>query len=258
MAVTSSAAGLAARFSGSLARRRWIRRPARPVRYGIVVRLADTYAGYRDGSRGVPALPAGEATVPPRRVGTPRLEAIRHRAREQTEQERIALERERAGWTEQLLEVRARLDALAADEQECRHRLDAARTPATPEDLGQRRFAEADRPVSLIHARRRAERDRLRDALAAEHARAVDQLAAAQRSAAVVEELTTRRAAVARARGRRLYEHACRRGATYWQQLLRSHPDGPALNGHIEPVGPDLPEWVIDPAPPDDAQGAPA
>jgi hypothetical protein len=40
--------------------------------------------------------------------------------------------------------------------------------------------------------------------------------------------------------------------------LLRSHPDGPALNGRIEPVGPDLPEWVIDPAPPDDAQGAPA
>lgn len=235
-----------------LARRRWTRRPYRPVRYGIVLRIADAYAGHRDGSGSLPLVspdepgPVSEPGRPRARVATPRLEAIRHRTREQIEQERIALERDQARWTERLLTLAPRLAELTAEEERLRHRLDAARSPLTPDELGRRRFAEGDRPDTLVRSRRLAEHNRLESALAAGHVEAADRLGAARRSSATLEQLTTRRAAVARARSRRLHEHACRRGATYWQQLLRSHPAGPALNGLIDPIGPDLPGWVTD------------
>jgi hypothetical protein len=243
-----------------LARRRWTRRPYRPVRYGIVVRIADAYAGHRDGSGGLPVVPPGEPGAaagpghPGARMGTPRLEAIRHRTREQIEQERIALERDQARWTERLLALGPRLAELTTEEEILRGRLDAARASLSPDELGRRRFAEGDRPATLVRSRRLAEQDRRQAELAAEHVTAVDRLAAARRSAAVLEQLTTRRTTVARARSRRLQEHACRRGATYWQQLLRSHPDGGALNGRLNPIGPDLPGWVTDDDPPEDGR----
>lgn len=239
----------------------WTARPARPVRYLPHHILADWFHGWRDGKRGVPVMPRlaapGEREDPlavsaavdhfddtRRLVTTPRLEVLRRRAAEQTTREKTTylaardpLYREAEALIPTVDEWRHRVAEAAA-------RLDRARVAPAEEDLKERRTGETDRPDTLVRQRRLAEHARrLADAEAA-HEQARSRLTAHLRRQAELSETLQHHDRAFRARERRVNEHAGRRVATYWQQLVRSHDDGPGLNSQLRPIGPDLPGWT--------------
>src|SRR5205814_8435156 len=98
-------------------------------------------------------------------------------------------------------------------------------------------------------ARRIAEHARRAEAAEAAYLAAVTRLGEVEQSVTSLRDELRRRDAVTRARTRRIYEHAWRRVATYWQQLVRTHEHGRELNARLRPVGPELPEWAREPVP---------
>ncbi|MGX1612654.1 hypothetical protein ACWIF8_02030 [Micromonospora chalcea] len=241
--------------------RKWTAAPARPVRYLPHHALADWFHGWRDGKRRVPALPRqatdeeGEpvqaSTAPGsdfdetrRLVTTPRLEALRRRAEEQIATEDtvfLAVQDPLARELQALIPV---VEEWRRKVVEAAAKLDLARQAPADEDLKERRTAEADRPDSLVRQRRLAEHARRLANAELAHERACDHLELHLRHRAEITETLRHQERAFQARKCRLKEHAGRRVATYWQQLVRSHDDGPELNSHLRPIGPDLPGWT--------------
>lgn len=182
------------------------------------------------------------------RAGTAHLLMLRALARERIVAEREVLLREIDPIEAELGPLRAQLidldDRLAAAERRLE---ELVSRPPSDEDLKERRMAEADlseRPDRLVRERRLAEYRKVRGeaeetvlAIAADRARVVQQIRSR-------EQRIARREAIARARANRIFEHAWRRVATYWQQLIRAHQHGPELNAILRPVGPELPAWA--------------
>jgi hypothetical protein len=235
--------------------------------------------GWLDGRHGLPLVsPVGrvgpaadsgretavqaDAVIAPGRpapwLWTPRMEVLSRQARELIEQEKerldesqVVLKRESA----HLLKLR---DAVAGQVAAAEQRLAQARDPLSAADRDQRRFAEQDtrrRPAELVRARRQTGWERRMDAAEQDYQSLILQLAEATRESGLRAELIRDRAEVGRAAARRHHELALRRIATYLQQLIRRHEHGAELNRLLIHycVGPDLPEWTIDPAgePPD-------
>jgi len=248
--------------------REWLAAPARPVRYRLMDRLTDMYHGRRDGRRGLPPAPAtagaevarpegaaawevgaaradgGGAEDGSGLLGTPRLEELRRLANEQMAAEWEAGEYRRAALLEQLRQAEAIAAPLAAHAADLRQRLEDRTEPAPVGWLRERRLAEAGYPESLVRARRLADHERSWVKAELEYLDAARRLSESERVATVLRDAVARQAAVARMRARREYEHACRRVAVYWRQLLRAHPHGPLLNGRINSAGPALPAWA--------------
>jgi hypothetical protein len=233
----------------------WTAPPARPCHYPLRERLRDQYAGYRDGRRGLPRVDAptnensGEDLHP--HVGTPKLEELRRIARASMALERLAAERDCAAIVNARNEAGAR--ELVEQAEVFAMRLAQRSVDASPRPgenaLTARRFAEVDHPESLVRTRRAADHERNRDALEAAYDSARRAASDARRAEAEIKKLVEARREAARIRAMQLHEHAWRRVAVYWRQLVRSHPDGAALNERLKPVGPDLPAWAQEPEP---------
>lgn len=260
----------------------WAAPPGSPVHYPLRERMADIFHGRRDGHKGLPdislpmpprAEPGGQDTdgihpaedsPPPRQaspaadgepIGTPHLLKLRAVANDLMSQERIA-------WLADITPVRHELARFSADvaalenELETAHeKLAKAAEEPGDEDLKERRTAELDlqaRPDRLIRDRRMGEYHKRHSEAEQAWLSASARLAQAQQAVEACNRQLVRRAAVARARALRIYEHAWRRVATYWQQLVRVHPLGAQLNAGLRPVGPDLPDWAREPDTPAD------
>ncbi|MGH3277505.1 MAG: hypothetical protein ACRDNZ_24670 [Streptosporangiaceae bacterium] len=255
----------------------WTRPPESPSPYRLAARLSDMLHGWLDGRRGIPGLPedriaevdmrpeepAGTDVAPaapraapdlrtPRipELWTPRMEVLVRQARERTEGERIKLADDLAVLMRKAAHSRQTTEGLAEQLTACKQALNQAREPLTDIDLARRRLAEQDarsRPDELVSDRRHAAWERQRSAAEQRYQTAVAQHAEARQTLLVNESLIRERTAVARSAGRRHYELALRRIATYLQQLVRKHRRGPELNALLlrYRVGPDLPEWVL-------------
>lgn len=185
------------------------------------------------------------------RAGTAHLLMLRALARERIVAEREVLFREIEPVEAELGPFRAQLidldERLSAAERRLEELLSR---PPSDEDLKERRIAEADiseRPDRLVRERRLAEYRKVCGeveervlTIAADRARVAQQIRSR-------EERIACREAIARARANRIFEHAWRRVATYWQQLIRAHRHGPELNAILRPVGPELPAWAREP-----------
>ncbi|MGH3877367.1 MAG: hypothetical protein ACRDSK_10075 [Actinophytocola sp.] len=185
----------------------------------------------------------------PLHVGTPKLEELRRTARTQMELERLASEEDCAAIVDACDEAATRERLQRAEEQVARLAqlvADSATRPAEAA-LAVRRFAEAEHPETLVRVRRSADHARNLEAIEAEYDSARKALSEARGAATEIVRLTEARRAVARIRARRVHEHAWRRVAVYWRQLVRSHTNGDLLNDQLKPVGPDLPDWARDP-----------
>jgi hypothetical protein len=232
---------------------RWIRRPAPPVRYRLPDRLADVYHGYRDGARGLPTVTVpghgGDGVPIQGHVGTPRLEVLRRLTAERIAGELMQAQTDIVPLSVVAVPEALRLVAVSTE----RLRMTSAwyelvTGPPTDDQLSVRRLAEEEskRPEALVAARRLAEHRKRELAAEREHLSATEQAHLMQQRLMSANGMIEARMAIARIRAVRLYEHGWRRCATYWQQLVRSHPQGCSLNGLLEPVGPELPEWVLD------------
>ncbi|MEU5907869.1 hypothetical protein ABZ780_26290 [Micromonospora sp. NPDC047467] len=241
--------------------RKWTAAPARPVRYLPHQALADWFHGWRDGKRGVPALPRQAAaeedgtnlagTIPGadfdqsrRLVTTPRLETLRRRAEEQIAKEEVVFLAARDPITRELRALTPAIEQWRRRAAEAAAKLSSAREAPADEDLKERRTAETDRPDSLVRQRRLAEHARRLASAELAHERACGHLEVHLRRQAEITETLGHQKRAFQARKRRLEEHAGRRVATYWQQLVRSHDDGPELNSQLRPIGPELPGWT--------------
>jgi hypothetical protein len=233
----------------------WAGPPAKPLRYGFFLRLWDAYQGYRDGRRRIPALGAESESdsekAPATDVVTPRLEYLRHLARDRmaAEQNEDLLAAGRLH--DELAGARARWEAAEREARLAQRTWEEACRPAPEEDLKERRLAELlrqDRPDALVRARRLAGHDRKRAAAENAWARAHERLAVAALAAEALRLEIDRREAGSRARARRIHEFVSRRAAAYLQQLVRTHPRGPDLNARLHLLGPDLPSWAREPS----------
>ena len=255
----------------------WTRPPEPPMPYGLVARFSDMFHGWLDGRRGIPRLPevkpvngaavpsADEHTKPlPPEVGetaaetalpwleTPRMKVLSWQALERIHNEEIACLTDCAVRKEELKKFLRDRDAAAQQVARAKNKLEQAQRPLSADERETRRLAEEDRrkrPEALVRARRdTAWERRLRDAEQA-YLAAIARLAEATRQAEAREEFIRDRTAVARAAALRHHELAMRRIATYLQQLVRRHRQGPDLNLLLVryPAGPDLPEWTRDP-----------
>lgn len=260
------------RLGDRLADARWGRRDGRAGLPELPPKVAptDTAAG-ADAARGAPAgggAAAGWATAAVRddavsgadadaggasggsavpRVGTPRLEELRRIARDRIAAERLQAATDIAPAARLRSAASSRLAQAAELAENLWLRCEEAGKQLTEAELTERHRAELMHPEALVRARRRAAQERRRAAAEAEYTAARREAESARQQVAAFDDFIARRWQVARIRAQRIHEHACRRVAAYWRQLVRAHPDGPWLNGRIELVGPDLPDWAHDP-----------
>jgi hypothetical protein len=194
--------------------------------------------------------PAEVTAAAPFHVGTPHLMRLRALARDLIGQERLAMLEDVASLQEDLAQLRARATALDGEVAAARRDLEVLlANPPSDEDLKERRTAEADvtrRPDRLVRERRLAEYQGRCNEASRAHLAKTAALAQTTQALGAREGALERRLAIGRTRAHRIYEHALRRVATYWQQLVRVHPYGPELNARLRPVGPELPRWALE------------
>lgn len=227
----------------SLARGEGPSTEAAPADSGMEGPAAATARPAIDGSAEVPA-------ATPFHVGTPHLMRLRALARDLIGQERLAMLEDVASLQKELARLRALAAALDGEVAVTRRDLEVLHAnPPSDEDLKERRTAEADstrRPDRLVRERRLAEYQRRCDGASRAHLAKAAELAQTTQALQACEGSLARRRAIGCTRAHRIYEHALRRVATYWQQLVRVHPYGPELNASLRPVGPELPRWALD------------
>lgn len=235
----------------------WTAPPARAIRYPLTERLADSYAGRRDGRLGLPSVPAELLGVGPENpaaeapveagVSTNRLEQIRHAHHGRMQGELNAFLKFREDMHARQIEAAGQVRAADAVVAKRRKEVEVARTVPSEPELGVCRLAETkhERSPELVRRRRLGEHERHLQ-------QAEERLAAAEADATkarvaldMVDSTVRNRWSLTVVRARRLHEHAQRRAHVYWRQLVRTHPQGDVLNGALARVGPDLPEWAL-------------
>ncbi|MGW0483505.1 hypothetical protein [Nonomuraea sp. NPDC003214] len=176
---------------------------------------------------------------------TPKIEYLRHLARDQ-------IDHERGAWLARSGALRARLAEARERRQAAEHTARVARLAWVEArtwvpDPDERRLAETirdGRPGSLVRARRQADHARRCAAAETVWAAAESRLAAAVREVEAVTQELARAEAGNRVRVRRIHEFTSRRVAAYLQQLVRTHPHGPELNARLDLLAPELPAWA--------------
>jgi hypothetical protein len=224
----------------------WTRMPRPPVPYNRLERFSDRWHGWLDGRKGLPVV-SELPDDPDAGVDTPTLTLMRHRIGEWVSSERRAcildcdpvhedLEQARlawARWNEALEAAGAELARLAEP--------DSARLTA-------RRLSETDHPEALVRKRRVKEhaKELARAQAHYEEVQRQRQAAAAEITRCEVIIESRWKAAAEQALG--WSEHYQQRIAVYWQRLVRTHRQGPRLNGLLPHAVTELPRWVTHPA----------
>jgi hypothetical protein len=229
--------------------RRWVRRPAGPIRYRLVDRLVDIYHGWRDGVRGLPQVSQPDEYVDsaPEPVGTARLEVLRRLTAERIAAELLQAEADIAPLSVQVVtETKAHAAVAAEWLDTTRTRYKQVTEPPSDGWRSIRRLAEEERkrPEALVVARRLDEQRKRELTARHELQGAAERSQRLQQRLSAADAMAQARMEAARIRAERLYEHGWRRCATYWQHLVRNHPQGRVLNGRLRPVGPEMPDWM--------------
>ena len=187
---------------------------------------------------------------------TPHLRRLRALARELMETERAAVLGVGRDRETQAAKLRAQIVPLTDQVSSAKESLDRASRIPDEGELKERRKAELGnddgRPDRLIRDRRMAEHERDRVAAEARYRGLLDNLAKAEEALRTHEAEHAVSAEILRARASRISEHFNRRAAIYWQCLVRRHKHGEWLNEALPQIGPDLPDWAVEPIPPDD------
>ncbi|MGX4652625.1 hypothetical protein ACWCHM_02920 [Micromonospora sp. SCSIO 07396] len=243
------------RQTAALSHPHWDRPPAGPIRYRLTARIADWWNGRQDARAGLPAVgpdPAPRGTPHNRSVAfTPHLEKLRRMANDAMHHELVHLQQEVASPALQLARTEAQLVEAEQALVRAREALQNLTAP-TEDELTARRAGETDTDASVVRKRRLAPYLERRAGLEARRQEAESELVRLRQTRAETRERLARSRTVAAARAERIHEHSWRRIGSYWQRLVRKHPDGEELNRTLQPGGPELPGWVH----PTDGRGA--
>lgn len=227
------------------AARQWAAGPERPIPYGICARLADRWAGRRDGRAGVPAA-VGAADHPADGV-SPYQAALARKFLDGAERERLAADIRTAASREQLEAIRGALAAATSAWEAAVARLGETPESAPADELRRRGVLEKDADDALVATRRRREWTRRREPLVAEARRTASDVQLHRVREATVAGTIAVQERIAATRVRRLREHTLRRCSTYERQLVLHHPDGASLLPLVHRGRPALPAWARDP-----------
>ncbi len=219
----------------------WDAKPRKPIFYGPFARLADRWAGARDGRAGIPALPHETSAAI-----TPYLEIRRRHFLDRAEGERRHHEHDVASLHHRLKALQAR--TAAADEAAAEAGKFLGEMPETPSEtfLTTRNAVEQHADEALVRSRRRREHDTARGVRVADDRRARQAAAALRADEAQLGEEIAAKERMLACRVRQLHEHTLRRCGTYKRRLVHKHPDGTALIPCLDLALPSLPGWLDD------------
>jgi len=215
----------------------------KPIRYGQWRRLADSYHGWRDGRKGIPAR---SPLVPlPGPLTTPHREVLIRLAQDAFAQEYLVHQRLSAETIRRIAAGQARLAAArealtwasSAEDMESRE-LSAAQAT-------RRRLGEEHHPPQVIVQRRLRDQQRLIARARAQVARARAEIAEIEAELADDMQEARQQHQVAVARVQRIHEYTHRRLAIYRRSLIRAHPDGSWANSALSPKEPLIPGWAL-------------
>jgi outer membrane murein-binding lipoprotein Lpp len=223
---------------------RWTRRSEKPIRYGLLARLADWWCATHDARRGLPELPEDDRSTPDPEVptGTPHMSFLGHQGIERMAKEWIVYQSEVADPMAHQSDLEAKREALRDELKIATERFGTLDRGAADSS----RVAGEERTDAGIVAQRRvnayaAKRDEAKakvDRLTADLNGMSAEIAQIAKRVAIRREIHERRADIIEA-------HIRRRRAAYETRLVRKHPQGLFLNRLLRPEWPDVPDWVV-------------
>lgn len=215
----------------------------KPIRYGQGQRLADTYQGWRDGRK---RIPARHPAVPsPGPVTTAHREALIRLAQDAFAKEHLDYQRLVAEAHRRIMAGRARLEAARESLAWAQSAEDMESRPLTSEQVTRRRLGEDRHPEQVIIQRRYREQQRLIARARGEVARALTEIADIEAELADDVQEARQQHQLAVARVHRIHEHVHRRLAVYRRSLIRAHPDGGWANAALSLKEPEVPGWAL-------------
>jgi hypothetical protein len=222
----------------------WDIKPHKPIYYGLVARLADRWAGAKDGRAGMPALPGAAAAAGSPAAVTPYLEIRNRHFLDRSERERRHHEHDAADTCQQLQTVRQQIAAADAAVAEISKRLEEL--PAIPDAtaLASRNAVEQHADEALVRTRRQREHDAVRGKVVAQEREAVQAARLLRVEEARLAESVAARQRMLDCRVRQLHQHTLRRCGTYKRRLAHKHPDGTAVLPYLNLALPELPDWL--------------
>jgi len=249
----------------------WDSKPHQAIFYSPFARLADRWAGAKDGRFGLPALPSGSngtsngsgngtgngntpgpqnqtttgtAVLAPKAAVIPYLDIRARHYLDRSELERRHCEHDNEGTAAQLETVREQITAAEATVADIKKRLEAM--PETPDEsvLKDRNAVEQHADEALVRKRRRREYDAARAPILAQLRQAEQSVRSLQVEAARLAEVIVARERIRDCRIRQIREHTLRRCGTYKRRLVHKHPDGAAVVPYLDLALPDLPDWL--------------
>jgi hypothetical protein len=222
----------------------WEAKPRKPIGYGLFVRSADRWAGWSDGKNGVPQLPPTGPEELPAPLTTSYLDILNQSYQDSAESENLTVLRDVA---DALVRRRALGRDIAEREDKSRglqKQLDAMVEVPDEAALSQRHATEQHADPLLVRARRLREYNAVRAGVQAAKDRVDQEIQARQVELAKVGETIAVRKHALVIRVTRMRAHAMRRRGHYLRNLMRKHPEGPALVAYFELSSPHMPDWL--------------
>jgi hypothetical protein len=219
-------------------------KPCKPMRYGLIARVADWRSGRSDGEHGIPTQPTAPPEQSPALLTTAYLDALNHRYQDSAQAENLSAVRDVA---DALVRRRILQRDIAEREdrsQTLRKQLDAM--PEMPDDsvLSERLATEQHADPLLVRSRRLRDHRAARLRLQASMDRADEEVRALQVELAEAVETIAVRKRVLAIRVTRLGAYAMRRRSHYLRYLADRHPNGPVLVSYFDLSSPRLPDWL--------------
>lgn len=222
----------------------WDAKPHKPIRYGLLARVADRRAGRTDGKNEIPAKPTG----PPEQALTPLttayLDSLNHGYQDRAQSENLSAVRDVADPLVRRRILQRDIAELEDKSQRVQKQLDA--TPEMPEEsvLTERHATEQHADPLLVRTRRLRDYRADRAKLQAQKDRTDEELRARQvERAEAIETIAVRKRALV-IRVTRLGAHANRRRSAYVRHLTKQHPNGPVLITYFDLTSPQVPDWL--------------
>ena len=206
-------------------------------------RLADRKRGSRDGRSRIPTLSdlLVEDAV---RVTTPYQQQLSSVGRHEIAEEFQRFLHRTEDLQHQLSRLRGDLAATHQAVVQARDAVAAASAELTKDELLPRNPQESQAGTGAVRMRRVAMRERRIANANDELERLIREADNRQRHIDEISGRIDREFAVSQARGRRLGDYFMLRIATYWEALVRKHPDGRHLALLLPTITPSLPTWL--------------